>query len=90
MIDQTKQVLVTIDKKTKQVSQELKKKTLGYILAGLGLVVGLAWNEAIKTLIEHLFPAPQNSILGKFVYAVFITALLVVVGGYLLKEEKKN
>lgn len=90
MIDKTKQVLESLDEKTREVSLELKRKTLSYLTAGLGLVVGLAWNEAVKTLIEHLFPAPQNSILGKFIYALVITIILVIVSSSLLKEEKQK
>ena len=37
----------------KELGDEVKKKTLGYILAVLGLVSGLAWNEAIKAIIEQ-------------------------------------
>ncbi len=43
------------DKKT-LLRGEFKKRVAGYILAGLGLVAGLAWNDAIKALIDSLFP----------------------------------
>jgi hypothetical protein len=46
--------------------EELKKQTLGYIVGALGLVAGLAWNEAIKAFIEFLFPLSQDTLLVKF------------------------
>ena len=43
-----------MDEKPK-LKSEFKSQTKGYVLAGLGLVAGLAWNEAIKALIENVF-----------------------------------
>ncbi len=56
----------------------------------LGLVAGLAWNDAIKALIEDLFPFAKTGILAKFIYAVIITAVVVIVGNYLLKPSAKE
>ncbi|OGF96560.1 hypothetical protein A3H08_04180 [Candidatus Giovannonibacteria bacterium RIFCSPLOWO2_12_FULL_44_32] len=71
--------------------EEIKQQTKGYIMAGLGLVAGLAWNEAIKALIEYLYPLDKNSLLAKFVYAALITIIVVVFTTYLFgsKEESK-
>jgi len=54
-------------------------------------VAGLAWNEAIKALIEYLYPLDKNSLLAKFVYAALITIIVVVFTTYLFgsKEESK-
>ena len=70
---------------SEEIRRQAKKQTLSYILAGFGLVAGLAWNEAIKSLIEYLFPIKQNTLLAKFVYAVLITLVIVILGGYLTK-----
>ncbi len=59
-------------------------------MVALGLVAGLAWNEAIKALINHLFPLDANSILAKFVYAVVITGVVVIVGIHLARLSKKD
>ena len=60
-------------------------------MAGMGLVAGLAWNEAIKALIEYLYPLDQNSLLAKFIYAALITVIIVMFSTYLFgpKEDKK-
>lgn len=71
--------------KTKAIAQaaalkkEVTQRTVGYITAGLGLVAGLAWNDAIKSLIELLFPAETSTIILKFAYALIFTVVLVVI-----------
>lgn len=83
---------------TAEVQREVKKQLLTYIVASLGLVAGLAWNEAIKALIEYFFPASQNTLQAKFLYALGVTLLIVIVSYYLAQiikidkeqeEEKK-
>ncbi len=86
--------LEKIIQKSEEVNLELKKRAVGYITAGFGLVAGLAWNDAIKTFIEKYFPAGNNTILAKFAYAVLITFILVIVSFYLTRifkvEQKKE
>lgn len=72
------------------LKEEIKGQTTGYIVAALGLVAGLAWNEAIKALIDHLFPLSQNSLLAKFVYAILVTILVVIVTSYVVRVFKKK
>lgn len=45
--------------------------------AGFGLVAALAWNSAIQDVFQYFFPNQQSVIL-KFVYALFITIVVVV------------
>jgi len=72
--------------------REVREKTLGYIMAALGLVAGLAWNEAIKGLIDSYFPLATGGIMVKFIYAVLITVAVVIAGYYLAKigKDKEN
>ncbi|HBU27823.1 TPA: hypothetical protein DEB00_01770 [Candidatus Uhrbacteria bacterium] len=58
---------------------EASTRITGYVLASFGLVAGLAWNEAIKALIEQIFPAPADSILAKLVYATVVTIFVIAV-----------
>jgi len=46
--------------------------------AGFGLVAALAWNTAIQDLFKMLFP-DQNSLVAKFLYAIFVTILIIIV-----------
>lgn len=76
-----------------QLQREAKEKTLGYIVAAFGLVAGLAWNEAIKALIEYFFPVQGNSLAAKFIYAILITLVVAVITMYLVRlagEKKSN
>ena len=92
-------ILLLIKDKVKQefsgINKEARNKIAGYIVAAFGLVAGLAWNDAIKSFIEHVFPLKENSILAKFIYAVAITLVLVLVSVYVVrilkgKEENKK
>ena len=74
----------------KNIKEQIREQTAGYVTAALGLVAGLAWNDAIKALIEDLFPFAKTGILAKFIYAVIITAVVVIVGNYLLKPSAKE
>lgn len=72
--------------KRKVIRNKVKEQTKGYFMAALGLVAGLAWNDAIKSLIEALFPFSKSSgVLAKFFYAAVITYGIVLVSHYILR-----
>lgn len=81
----------TKEKKGARLRAEVREKTLGYLLAALGLVAGLAWNDAISELIKQLFPLDQGTLVAKFVYAAIITLAVVFASTTLLRVfgEKK-
>ena len=68
---------ISSTEKARQAAKAIKGKMVTYIGAGLGLVIGLAWNDAIIGLISYFYPDKGDSIIAKLVYAVIIT---VVVG----------
>lgn len=70
--------------------REGRERTLGYIIGAFGLVAGLAWNDAVKVLIETLFPVKANSILAKFSYAAIMTVIAVVAAAYMTSLFKKK
>ncbi|MBN1779413.1 MAG: hypothetical protein JW816_04345 [Candidatus Buchananbacteria bacterium] len=63
----------------KSLKIEILEKVSSLATAGFGLVAALAWNDAIKDLFAQLFPNPDNNLIAKFVYALFITSLVVLV-----------
>ncbi len=73
----------------KRLHREVREQTAKYILAGSGVVAGLAWNEAIKALIEHFFPT-QSGIIARFLYAIVITIIVVVLSVYLVRIQKEE
>jgi len=79
-----------INESRKKINMEVIEKTTGYILAALGFVVGLAWNDAIKTLIESLFPLDKDGIFAKFIYALLVTLVIVVATIILTRRAKEE
>lgn len=73
-----------------KIRNQVKEKTIGYILAALGFVVGLAWNDAIKASIEYFFPLDKNNIFVKLVYAFLMTIIIVFVTIYFVKSAEKD
>lgn len=72
----------------KKTSGSVWLRSVGFIMAGLGLVAGLAWNDAIQTLFKIVFPSEQNSLAAKFIYAIVVTVVIVIVGSKVAREEK--
>lgn len=70
--------------------KDVLEKAAGYLVAALGLVAGLAWNDAISALIIEIFPIAKNTILAKFVYAIILTILVVVASIYVLNLVKRR
>lgn len=75
---------------TLKIKEEVQEKTLSYIGGGLGVVAGLAWNDAIKSLIDFAFPNESSGILAQFLYAIAITVIVVAVTMYLSKLLKRK
>jgi hypothetical protein len=73
-----------------RLQKEVRERTVGYIVAALGLVVGLAWNDAVKSLIESLFPLKQDTIAIKFTYALLITLVLVIATVFLVRWSGRS
>jgi hypothetical protein len=76
---------ISAKEKAKDAARAIKAKMVAYVGAGLGLVIGLAWNDAIIGLIGHFYPDKGDGVIAKLVYAVIIT---VVVGLVLYLVEK--
>jgi len=77
-------------KELEETKKAVKEKMLTLILAGFGLVTALAWNDAIQTMFKVLFPKSEG-LIGKFVYAIIVTLIVVIISLQLKKiSEKKN
>lgn len=74
----------------KETEKEVAGKSIGYISAALGLVAGLAWNDAITALINKLFPLAKDAVPMKFVYAALVTVAVVILVNYLDKLAHKG
>lgn len=77
-------------KEERRLRKEVRERTFTYLVAAFGLVAGLAWNEAVKSLIDYFFPLSANTLFAKFVYAIFITLIVVFATVYLEKVLKSG
>jgi hypothetical protein len=76
--------------KVKEVERDVTGKSIGYVSAALGLVAGLAWNDAITALINKLFPLAKDAVPMKFVYAILVTVAVVILIQYLERLTNKK
>ena len=61
--------------------------------AGFGLVAALAWNEAIQAFVKEYidrYISVGSGIISRFIYAIIITAIAVLVTYQLTKLSRKN
>lgn len=81
-------------RESQALKREVSERTLAFVTGGLGLVAGLAWNDAIKAAIEYFFPLQKDSIPAKFIYAVVISLFVIVLSMYLMRilkaEEERS
>jgi len=63
-------------------------QTLTLITGAFALVAALAWNEAVKALIERVFPS-SSGVISKFLYAVTITVVVVIITRYIKRVENR-
>lgn len=75
---------------SQRLRKEVRNQTIGYIVGAFGIVAGLAWNEAIRALIDHFAKSDANSLPAKFLYAIIITLIVVVVTMYLLRYKGED
>ncbi|MBI4449545.1 hypothetical protein HY634_00640 [Candidatus Uhrbacteria bacterium] len=74
----------------RMIEREVRERVVGYLTAALGLVAGLAWNDAIAALIVHWFPIERNSILAKFIYAAAVTVVVVLITTYVVRLLRRT
>lgn len=89
MEEKIKELKDKLEKEIKQVKEEFKEKVITLVLGGFGLVAALAWNEAIKTFFETIFPK-TSALIGKFVYAIIVTFIVVILSLQLKKILEKK
>ena len=78
-----------MEEKKSKFKKAIKEESRGYILGGFGLVAGLAWNDAIKALIENFFTFSKDGIWAKFAYALIVTVVVILIGRYILKPKEE-
>jgi|AntAceMinimDraft_16_1070373.scaffolds.fasta_scaffold57657_2 hypothetical protein len=91
---QLKQKVRALEDEKNRVERDLRKITVGYIIAAFGFVAGLAWRDVSMALVEYLFPISKDTILAKFLYAILVSIALAFASIYILrfigKTKKKK
>jgi hypothetical protein len=71
------------------MTSEIKKQTIGYIVGAFGFIAALAWNDAIKALIDRIYES-GDGLVGQVLYAVIVTLIVVIITMYLLKYSGRE
>ena len=73
--------------------KELVKQMVTLSTSGFGLVAALAWNEAIQAFVKEYidrYISVGSGIISRFIYAIIITALAVLITYQLTKLIKED
>jgi len=87
-----KEVKEDLEKKSKDASirKQFKNQMAASILGAIGFVAGLAWNDAIKGIIDSIFPFSKDGAIAKIIYAIFITLIVIFVANHFSKNNKEG
>ncbi|NCN45619.1 MAG: hypothetical protein COU63_03730 [Candidatus Pacebacteria bacterium CG10_big_fil_rev_8_21_14_0_10_36_11] len=75
----------------KEIPLVIIKNMVALATSGFGVVVALAWNEAIKTAVQtYIDPilGKNSGVVSLFIYAIIMTLLAVLVTMQLAKMQK--
>jgi len=75
--------------KIRKTRQQVYFQTATLINSAFALVAALAWNEAIKALIDRVVPS-GSALYSKFIYALVLTIIVVVVSMRFTKIIEQN
>ena len=77
----------------KKIHKELIRQMVLLSTAGFGLVAALAWNDAIQSFVNNYivkYISPGSGVLSRFIYAVIITIVAVLVTYQLSRLSDKE
>jgi hypothetical protein len=86
----------TLRKEALGLKKEFTQRTLKLVTSGFSLVAALAWNEVIKESVNIYikpFFGEQSGVISLLIYAIAVTALVVIISYQLSKfgsEEKEG
>lgn len=77
-----------LEKQSKDAGKLFLGTMTALVTSAFALVAALAWNSAIQTVFETYLRNTIGGVIGQFIYAVFITLIVVFVIYYLTKLNK--
>lgn len=72
----------------KETRQEFYMQTVTLLNGAFAFIAALAWNEAVKALIDSYFPS-GSGLYSRFTYAIILTLLVVLISSRLNMLSKK-
>ncbi len=91
-IPEAEEFFETMNPKKDDIKIEFLGRIVTIIIAGLGLITALAWDEAFRDIFVKLF-GNLNSFNDKLGYAIFVTGIAVVgsiiLGRIFIKKKRK-
>jgi uncharacterized membrane protein (DUF106 family) len=75
-----------VEKKIREMT-DFRKLFMSSIVSALALVVGLFWNDAIRSAIEEILPQGEG-LFYKFVAAVMVTVIVVLIIYFFAHSQK--
>ena len=60
------------------MKNKLVSETLGMMATAFSFVAALAWNEAIKGLIDEFIPKGKG-VASLFIYAILVTVIVIII-----------
>ncbi len=82
------EILAKARQNVKDTNREVFNQTLTLLNQALALVAALAWNEAIKAVIDRYFPE-RSGLYSRFFYAIILTIIVVILARYISKLSKR-
>ena len=73
----------------KRLRDDFKGRIITIVIASLGLIAALAWDEALKHLFEKLFGG-SGTLREEIAYAIIITGIAAAISVYISKYYKKR
>jgi len=73
------------------MKSKIVSESLGMMATAFSLVAALAWNEAIRGLIDEFIPKGKG-VASLFIYASIVTIVAIIIGNRLsrIKQEFSN
>jgi len=68
---------------------DFKSKALGFAITGFSVIVGMSYNETLKTIINRFFPLNSDVIAARILYSLVLTLLLVILIDYIQRLDNE-
>lgn len=80
--------MIKLKKSINKGKSDLKEKIAVLITGAFSFVAALAWNEAIQSIFNE-FTTIKQGLIGKLIYAVFVTVIAIIAGYSISKFNSK-